>query len=866
MNSSKNNNSKLLSFNRYLFVPIALILFFSSFYMIYENIKKNTIDEFNNEQLILAETASQGITYFLEDYESELVFLATFNEIIEFSEESKSLMTRYYETRKSTVSAITRTDSSGVILYTYPYNESVIGQNISYQSHVKQILENKQAVLSDVFMSAQGFLAIALHVPVFNKKTFVGSLAILIPMDELGKLYLGKIKNRKSGHAWLLSENGTEIYCPIDEHIGKSIIDNTKEHASSYTALNKIKENNRGTGRIVHQKTEANTGIKIFDSYYVFYRIPLGNTYWTILISYQEEDVYIAISQLRNRLIFVFLFLFIALSYYFYSLTKVRKLLKEEAKRKEAEKSLLKSKEKFQKLFDEHTAVKLLIDPSTGNIIDANESAIKYYGWNCEALKKMSIRQLTVLSGEDIIENLTNVLSDLDPQFEHRLKDGTVRFVEILSSKIIIDNKEVIHSIIHDITKRKKAEVLLNEKSEKIELQNDELFKTNQKLVIAKEKAEESDRLKTSFLHNISHEIRTPMNGIIGFSTFLKDPKLLPEKRQSYASIIIQSSRQLLSIINDIVSIASIEAGQEKVQDNEININLVCKLIKKQFFPKESKSGPSLSLDTSLPDDEAMIYTDSTKLTQVLTNLVGNALKFTEEGYVNFGYKLKGRFLEFFVEDSGIGIPSDMHGEIFKRFRQVETNSAKVFGGSGLGLSISKAYVEMLDGDIWLKSEEGRGSIFYFTVPYRAIEIKAVTKPDDEVLFVDFKKSKTILIAEDEDSNFLVLEQLFIDVNVKVIRALDGIEAIKICKSHIDIDLVLMDIKMPNIDGFEATKRIKAFRPKLPIIAQTAFVTENDKKKALAAGCSDFVTKPIDFNIVLSKIKQQLDSAEPIYD
>ncbi|MGZ2369637.1 ATP-binding protein [Ancylomarina sp. YFZ004] len=835
--------------------------------MIYEDIKSNTINEFNNEQLILAETTSQAITYFFDDYQSELAFLAKFKEIIDLSDESKALMADYYETRKSIVKAITRIDTTGVILYTYPYNQSVIGNNIYYQDHIQQVIINHKPVVSDVFMSAQGYLAIALHVPVFKNKNYVGSLSVLIPIDRLGKLHLEKIKNRKNGHAWLLSESGIEIYCPINGHTGKSILETTEHDDSTIELLEKIKSDNTGTGRITHQEVYDNDKTKLLDLYYAFYRIPLGNTYWTILISYQEKDIYTALSRFRNRLIFVFSLLFIAFSFYFYSLTKVRNLLREAAKRKEVEKTLFKSEDKFRRIFDGHSAVKLLIDPYTGNIVDANKSAANYYGWSCEELIKMKIGQINILSSQEIIKNIESIMSENKNQFEfkQKLKDGTIRDVEVLSSKIKIDNKDLLHSIIHDITKRKNAEVSLKEKTVKIESQNkeyqqinEELNHTNQELIIAKEKAEESDHLKTAFVHNISHEIRTPMNAIVGFSGLLNDPDLLQEDRQYYTSLIIQSSDQLLSIITDIVSIASIEAEQEKIQENEININLICKLINDQFFPENTNPNVKFGLQTSLVDDEAIIITDSTKLTQILTNLISNALKFTQDGFVNFGYTLKDKFLEFYVEDSGIGISSEMHDEIFKRFRQVETTAARTFGGSGLGLSISKAYVEMLGGNIWLSSEAGKGSVFYFTLPYKTVNAKAIPKLPINDLIVEFAEPKTVLIAEDEDSNFILLEKLLTDLKVNIIRAINGIEAIAVCKSNPQVDLILMDIKMPEMDGYEATKRIKEFRPNLSIIAQTAYSSEEDKNKAIACGCSDFISKPFRKELLLSKISEQL--------
>ncbi len=377
-------------------------------------------------------------------------------------------------------------------------------------------------------------------------------------------------------------------------------------------------------------------------------------------------------------------------------------------------------------------------------------------------------------------------------------------------------------------------------------------------LITAKEKAEESDNLKTAFLHNISHEIRTPMNAIVGFSMALKNPDLLPEKCNYFTEIIIQSSNQLLAIINDIVSIATIEAGQVQINETETNLNKICNLLNEQFKLKAKIQDVFLNLKTTLPDKEALIITDEIKLTEILTNLIGNALKFTSKGTVNFGYHLKENNIEFYVEDTGIGIPTEMHNEIFKRFRQVETTSCRQFGGSGLGLSISKAYVELLGGQIWLTSELDKGSVFTFTIPYKKTTQSQLHEKPTNSFYNEPDKFKTLLVAEDTESNFLLLEEIFSEIGLNIIWAKNGLDAIDICKSNPHIDLVLMDLKMPKMDGFEATKQIKKFRPNLPIIAQTAFSTEVDKIKALECGCVDFIGKPIIREILLSKIKKQL--------
>jgi len=238
-------------------------------------------------------------------------------------------------------------------------------------------------------------------------------------------------------------------------------------------------------------------------------------------------------------------------------------------------------------------------------------------------------------------------------------------------------------------------------------------------LSLSKEKAEESDRLKTSFLHNISHEIRTPMNSIIGFSGLLDNPNLTPEMIKKYTDCIVHGSEQLLSIITDIINIATLEAGRAKINEKEVDLNSLMAYIHKQFQVSAAKRHLELNYRTSLQEAETRIITDEALLINILSNLIDNALKFTEVGTVTFGCGIKGGFIEFFIEDTGIGIAPEMHTEIFKRFSQAEKSQGKLFSGSGLGLSLSKGYVELLGGQISVTSSLGKGSMFNFTIPYK---------------------------------------------------------------------------------------------------------------------------------------------------
>lgn len=380
-----------------------------------------------------------------------------------------------------------------------------------------------------------------------------------------------------------------------------------------------------------------------------------------------------------------------------------------------------------------------------------------------------------------------------------------------------------------------------------------------QELVKAKEKAEEGDRLKSAFLQNISHEIRTPMNAIIGFSKLLKEPDIDREKSISYGEIISNSTEQLLSIISDIISISTIEAGQERVIIKPCDINDIFEALNKKFSLVAKKKGLTLNSGITLSVDDCKILSDNNKVTQILVNVIGNAIKFTKKGHVNYGCQLKGDKLEFFVEDTGIGIPEDKFEDIFKRFRQASMDIAGNYGGSGLGLAITKAYVSLLGGEIWLKSEIGKGSTFYFTIPYEKAPVSAETQDINiSGAKLSMVSQASILVAEDEESNYLLLKEYLKDFDINLIWARNGQEAVNICKSRSHIFLVIMDVKMPVMDGLQASREIKRLRPEIPVVAFTAYCSDEDVKKAISCGCCGFMSKPITKNQLCNVVSEHL--------
>ena len=370
-------------------------------------------------------------------------------------------------------------------------------------------------------------------------------------------------------------------------------------------------------------------------------------------------------------------------------------------------------------------------------------------------------------------------------------------------------------------------------------------------LIHVKEKAEESGRLKKSFLSNINHEIRTPMNGIVGFTQLLIQPGIEQETKEQYKDIIEHSCNQLLNVINDIIEISSIETEQVTLQNTQINISVFLNSTLKPFKSAAAKKNLSLQLNMESVRKSLNIISDITKLNKILSNLIDNAIRFTSEGYVEVGCLQSDTFIEFYVKDTGIGIPSLEHEIIFERFRQAENSVSQNAGGTGLGLAISKSYVTMLGGSIWVDSKPGEGSRFSFKIPLNAVN--SIIQSESKAITSFNYNSKTCLVVDDIEMNYIYLKALLSSVGFNVLWAKDGDEAIYKSLNE-PVDIVLMDLKMPNTNGYEATKIIKSRCPELPIIAQTACALLEEIELAFEAGCDDYLLKPINKTDFLRKV------------
>jgi CheY-like chemotaxis protein/anti-sigma regulatory factor (Ser/Thr protein kinase) len=353
------------------------------------------------------------------------------------------------------------------------------------------------------------------------------------------------------------------------------------------------------------------------------------------------------------------------------------------------------------------------------------------------------------------------------------------------------------------------------------------------------------------------------MNGIIGFIELLDEPFVDADTQHIYMEMIKKSADRMLNTITNIVNISKIESGQIDLQLTHVNLNDEMDFLFNFFEGKANQEGIKLSYSKGLPNAEALIKTDHEKFYGIMNNLIGNAIKFTEKGSVDFGYERKDNVLEFYIKDTGMGIKESKKDVIFERFRQGDDSLTRPYEGSGLGLSITKNYIEVMGGKIWLEStcddpDGQNGTQFYFQLPYQPVDEVSESNGKESLNqeeIEDFKKLKTLIVEDDMVSEKL-LEIKLGPMSKNILKAGNGKEAIEACKHHSDIDLVLMDIKLPDMTGYDVTRQIRKFNKDMLIVAQTAFALEGDREKAIEAGCNDYLTKPIEmdkFNLILKK-------------
>ncbi|MEI6348650.1 MAG: PAS domain S-box protein [Bacteroidota bacterium] len=518
--------------------------------------------------------------------------------------------------------------------------------------------------------------------------------------------------------------------------------------------------------------------------------------------------------------------------------------------------SLGQSESMFRAVF-ESSASSIVIINLDGYIIKANEAFYKLFGYSQQDLLGENKKYQDITYVDDLEESSLKFYKlingeMLNASIEKRFITKEKNIIWGIVTSAVVNNNEgkplFIVSQIVDISERKKSEIDLVERNAELSLLMNELS-------IAKEKAEKSDMLKTAFLANMSHEIRTPMNGIIGVADLLVEPHLNVDERNQFVAIMHSSCSRLLNTINDILDAAKIESHQIEIVDIEFSLISLFDHLRQIYTPQFEKKQLLFSIDISPTVDLNSLYLgDYNKIIQILTNLLNNSLKFTEKGHVALYCKSDDNFCQFVVEDTGVGISDEFKNFVFSNFSQEDVSMNRGYEGSGLGLVIAKGLAHRLNGSLEFTSIKNTGTKFILSIPLK----RAV----DSALFHQNFKFKTdsfeliFLVAEDDDVSFYLIEKILIrEFSAKIIRAKNGIEALNLFIENRNINMILMDIKMPLIDGFECVQRIRVTNQEIPIIAVTAYAFDSDRQRAIEVGCNDYLSKPFNWNLLLEKIK-----------
>ena len=700
---------------QFLLFSFLLVICGFLLYSAYMEIELKTIEQVNNEQTVHASQAAVGIERFFTSNNEFLSFLAGNSHIIHLDPDGRQLMRDFFNSHEGEILSITRVDENGIISYTYPV-ESSTGANISSQSHVHQLMSTHSVVISDVFTSVQGFRTIAFHMPVIQNGTFKGSIAILIPFDTLAKEYLANIRVLDTGYAWTINRNGTVIYSPYPEQIGKPVFDVYNSSPSVTAMVQKAMKGSRGEAAyIVSEDPLRNLPSRKFQAIYI--PVTFGDTSWSIIVSTPEQEILSMIQDFRNTLIIISAILIISLLFFTYYLARARGIVKEEEIRRKAEDALRESEE-FNRGLVENLPDIIMIYDRNGIIRFANKPAMNILSSpTSKVIGDPIYTFVPEYQRDDFEQRMRSRLSgERLPPYEVDIRTGNGAIITTFLQGVPISykNEPVVLVLVVDITDRKLAEQKLLEAHRNLEKK---VAERTRELSEANLHLQELDKLKSSFLATMSHELRTPLNSIIGFTGIILQGLAGPlnSEQTKQLGLVQSSSRHLLALINDILDISKIEAGELNIVSEPVDIQNSVESVIHLMEPIAKSKG--LIIETDFMSDPVTISGDQRRIEQIIMNLMSNAVKFTEQGTIYVKTRVRDGTVILSVKDTGIGIPAEEFDTLFQPFHQIDTGTTRKHDGTGLGLSISKKLVELHGGTISVQSVPGTGSEFTVSLP-----------------------------------------------------------------------------------------------------------------------------------------------------
>lgn len=685
----------LKSFFKQIFLPLTILgLFISLLYSAYNDVKKETINQLNIEQLTHAKQAANGIKMFFGEYDVLLSYLVGKNSVIDLSDKGKELIDLFYNSHAPEIRAITRIDEKGKIIYTIPDNPKFMGADISYQEHIKRLLNTQQRVISDIFETVQGYRSIAYYVPVFKDGVFKGGLAILIPFENLAKDYLRNVKVRKSGFAWTISQNGVVIYSPVQGQNNQDVFSLFTNSPSLISILKKAVNGESGSASYTWTDplSPKDSPQNIFA---VYFPVKIADRLWSIIITTPEVEALSTMKEFIYKWVIIAFLLIIGSSFYLYYIIKIRAILKEETKRKKAEEALRQSEVKFKTLFQTAGDAIFLIELN-GKIIEANHYALEKFGYTREEFLQLTPHELNLPVNSAEVTNRLELLKELgELYFETTYKTKSNEHIPVGVNIKLIDyeDRRVALAIARDISLKKKEE---------------------EELIRAKDEAEKASRLKSEFLAQMSHEIRSPLNVVVGFAQILRDDlreHMTDEILTSFKGIDT-AGRRIIRTVELILNMSELQTGIYESAPKELDLsNDILESIYDEYEIAARKKGLELRLTKNTND--TIVSADFYSTSQIFVNLIDNAIKYTSQGVVEIIIdRNKKNKLIVIVADSGIGISKDFLPKLFDPFTQEEQGYTRKYEGTGLGMALVKRYCEINNVEIQIETNKNKGTKF----------------------------------------------------------------------------------------------------------------------------------------------------------
>jgi PAS domain S-box-containing protein len=679
---------------------VALCVFFFNHF--YAEAKLQAIKRLTDEQLIHARQAARGIEEYVATWTGILTSLSRMQEVVAVDADGKRYMELFYDAHQQQIRSVTRMDEKGTILFTVPHRET-IGSNLSRQKHVQEILTHHKPVVSDVFKAVQGFDAVALHVPVFEGAVFKGTVAIVINFQSLAQRYLEVIRVGETGYAWVVSRDGTELYCPVPGHTGRSVIDTCREFPSILAMADDMLQGKSGVTTYVFDKVGDRTVTPV-KKHAVYLPIHLGNTFWSIVVASSEEEVLSSLSSFRNRLLLVMGLALLAGVTFCLVSAKAWLIVREEKSRRQAEEELRASEWRYRYLFEQNPAPMLIYERGTLQLLAVNEAFSHHYGY--DGHEALGLR-LTDLYPEEERERIADVAARLNGhanvgEWHHRRKDGSTMTIVATSHDLTYKEKSARIAVITDITERKLAE-------EEIHRLNAEL---EQRVLQRTAQLEAANRELEAFSYSVSHDLRAPLRAIDGFSRVLLEDhaERLDAEARAFLDRVRRAVQRMGTLIDDLLQLSRVT--RTEIRATTVDLTRLAG----EIVAELRAATPERLVDVEIgPGIQAR--GDAPLLRIVLANLIGNAWKFTArtpQARIAFGVARADGGDAYFVRDNGAGFDMQYAGRLFGAFQRL--HSEREFPGTGVGLATVARIVHRHQGTIWAESQPGDGATFYFTL------------------------------------------------------------------------------------------------------------------------------------------------------